>query len=68
MKKSRRDFVEIFRQVRKPMPPSEKVIPNEKDLRKNERFDWRRELELDELDKLYEQEKIDKQNKEGDKE
>ena len=30
-----------MKKIRKPMPPAEKVIPNEKDIKKNERFDWR---------------------------
>lgn len=45
MKRSRRDFLEINRQIRKPMPPATKVILNVKDERKKERFDWRRQLE-----------------------
>ena len=53
MKKSRRDFLDTYRQVRKPMIPSEKVIPNEKDIRKSERFDWRQELEEQEQEDRY---------------
>ena len=41
MKKSNSDFLDTYRQIRKPMPPSEKVIPNEKDIKKKERFDWK---------------------------
>ena len=45
MKKENKSFMETYRQVRKPMPPSEKVIANIKDLQKKERFDWRRGME-----------------------
>lgn len=45
MKKSKRDFLDIYRSIRKPTPPPDKVILSEKDIRKNERFDWRKELE-----------------------
>lgn len=43
MSKNRKDY-EVYRQIRKPMPPPSKVIPNEKDLKRDERFDWRKEL------------------------
>ena len=41
--KNRKDY-EAYRSIRKPMPPPSKVILNDKDLKKNEKFDWRKEL------------------------
>lgn len=43
----RRAFVETYRKIRKKMPPTEKVIPNEKDIKKDDKFDWRKELDND---------------------
>jgi hypothetical protein len=47
MKKSRRDFLDVYKPIRKQMARPEKVIPNVKDLQKNTKFDWRRELEAE---------------------
>ena len=43
-KKSKRDFLETYQKVRKPLPRPEKTILNDKDVRKGERFDWREEV------------------------
>lgn len=54
MKRSKRDFLDTYKKIRKPMPPADKVIPNLKDIQKEERFDWRREMdELEEEDDGY---------------
>lgn len=46
MKKSKRDFITIYNGIRKPMPPSEKVInPKNRYEDDEEHFDWRKELE-----------------------
>jgi len=54
MKRSKRDFLDTYKKIRKPTPPADKVIPNLKDIQKEERFDWRREMdELEEEDDGY---------------
>lgn len=42
---ARREFMDTYNKVRKPMPPAEKVIRNDKDVAKERRFDWRKELD-----------------------
>ena len=42
MNKNRKDF-ETYRSIRKPIPRPSKVIPSEKDLKRDEKFDWRKE-------------------------
>ena len=44
-KDNRRAFMDTYRKIRKPMPPAERVIRNDKDVQKEKKFDWRRELE-----------------------
>ena len=44
-KENRRAFMDTYRKIRKPMPPAERVIRNDKDVQKEKKFDWRRELE-----------------------
>jgi len=43
MKKTKREFLEAYNKIRKPMPPPDKVITPK--VREDERWDWRRELE-----------------------
>lgn len=47
MKKIKNNFMDTYKKIRKPMPPLEKIIPNEKDVKKNERFDWHKAIEND---------------------
>ena len=45
--------MKAFKGVRKPMPPSTKIIMNPKDENKNRRWDWRSALDSDNNDDMY---------------
>jgi len=53
MNNNAKDFLETYKKIRKPLPPPSRVIPSEKDIRKNEKFDWKKELEKEEEEEDY---------------
>lgn len=58
-------FMETYKKIRKPMPPSEKVIPNLKDERRKKKFDWK--SAVDNTEDEGEDYKSISEQKEGDK-